>query len=46
MTAVISVSMLAALLAICGAGVIKRTSSSGFSDRSDEQEEFDAIIED
>ncbi len=46
MTAVISVSMLAALLAICGAGVISRTSSPNFSDRYDEQEEFDAIIED
>ena len=46
MTVVISVSMLAALLAICGAGTIKRASSYGLSDRSDEQEEFDAIIED
>ncbi len=46
MTAVISVSMLAALLAICGAGIYSRASSHRISDRSDEQEELDAIIED
>ena len=46
MTAVISVSMIAALLAICSADVISRASSRRFSDRSDEQEELDAIIED
>ncbi len=46
MTVVLSVSMLAALLAICGAGVFSRTSPSGSSDRFDEREELDAIIED
>lgn len=46
MAAVISVSMLAALLAICGVGVYSRASSHRFSDRFDEQEELDAIIQD
>ncbi len=46
MTVVISVSMFAALLAVCGAGMISRASSRSFSDRSDEQEELDAIIKD
>ena len=46
MAAVLSVSMLAALLAIFGVGIVSRTSSRSDSGCSDEQEELDAIIED
>ena len=46
MTVVLSVSMLAALLAICGADIITRASSRSSSERPDEPQELDAIIED